>query len=97
MRIELEVIEHPAAFAAINIASDAGYQTQLVNRCSFPLFQDQEELDAVGHMGAKIYDLLLYDRDGNLVRYMPQGGEIPTAMGTPEGYEAVKGAILSAE
>jgi len=95
MRIELEEANRRAEFVAINVASAADYQAELINRCSFPLFQDEAGLDAVRKMGAAEYDFLFYGRDGNLARYM--AGYTATDLGSPDVYAAVKDAILSLE
>ena len=94
MRIELEDTNQLAEFAAINIAGMEGYQSNLTNRCSFPLFQDQAELDAVGHMGAHIRDLWLYGRDGKLAQVLPWA---LADLSDPTNYANVKSAIESLE
>ena len=94
LRIELEDTGHPAEFTAINVAGKEAYEPDLVWRCSFPLFQDQAELDAVGHMGAQIRELLIYGRDGKLAVDLPWASADLTQ---PANYTSVKNAILGLE
>jgi hypothetical protein len=102
MRIELEDAGHLAEFAATNVPGQEGLQSNLTNLCSFPLFQDQADLDARGHMGAAIRELLLYDRDGKLAFalpwHSPDGGPgVFADLSVPANYAGVKSAIESLE
>ena len=96
MRLELEVEGHDVVFAAINSAKDEAKQQQLVERCAFPLFQDQEEVDARALLGGDKDDIYVYDSTGHLFAYLPMDGDVPTELATDEGYEGMKGTILAA-
>lgn len=84
-------------FVGINKADAAANQQDLINRCSFPLLQDTNEVKAwdVHHHGHKD-DFLIYGADGALVDYLPSGGPRVTNLSTPEGYTNVKNAVLAA-
>ena len=102
MRIELEDTGHLAEFAATNVPGQEGLQATLTNLCSFPLFQDQAELDARGHMGAAMRELLVYGRDGQLAFdfpwHSPDGGPgVFADLSVPANYDNVKSAIESLE
>ncbi len=97
MRIELEAQgHHDVVFTAVNSTDAVEEQPQLIQRCSFPLFQDLPEVDAWGlHDGHKD-DIYVYDREGVLAVYLPRGGELDTDLSTPVGYGNLKNAILFA-
>lgn len=84
-------------FVGINKADAAANQQDLINRCSFPLLQDTEEVNAWGvhHHGYKD-DFFIYGTDGTLVDYLPPDGPRSTNLATPEGYANVKNALLAA-
>ena len=96
MRFELEGAGHEVQFVTINAVSALETQQKLVDRCSFPLFQDTAEADVWGlHNGLKD-DFYVYDRSGILVDYLPITGERSVTLSTAEGYANLKGAILDA-
>jgi hypothetical protein len=97
MRIELEVAGYQVQFVSINVSGEDGIVTQerLVDRCSFPLLQDNEALDIWNRMGGKKDDFYIFDAEGNLARYFPFGSpSLSLNLSTAEGYDTIKGAIL---
>jgi hypothetical protein len=106
MRVELSVAGYPVHFVGINVAYAADYQQELVDRGGFPLFQDEETVDAVALHRARKDDILVYDTRGRLAAYLtlntgpilPDGGTGgPNAnIASPEGYANLKSIILEA-
>lgn len=95
MRYQLEVEGHDVHFAVVNLKTMADRQDSLVERGSFPLFQDTAEVDAWGlHEGRKD-DFYIYDADGVLQTFLPASGEIPTNLSTDEGYANLHDAIVA--
>lgn len=82
-------------FVGINASNAVAEGVQLVARCSFPLLQDIDTVDAWGLHGGHKDDFLIYRADGTLADYLPTGGERSTNLSTPEGYANVKNAILT--
>ena len=71
-------------------------RTVFIDIVSFPLLQDVAEVDAWAlHQGAKD-DLYIYGPTGELLNFLPHGGEISTNLSTDEGYQNVLQAILDA-
>jgi len=98
MQLELMLEGYDAQFLSINgVSADTPeYQQNLIDRCSFPLFQDTDEVDGwVAHGGSKD-DMYLYGADGMLALELPAGGELSTNLSTEEGYQNVKQAIIDA-
>ena len=78
MRIELLLEGHKVYFLTINASNAVEQQQKLVDKCSFPLLQDTEEIDAwTLHDGGKD-DMFIYGKDGSLQRFLPFGGEVNT-------------------
>ena len=82
-------------FVAVNAGDAQGNQMDLTIRAAFPLFQDLPEVRAWGLHRAGKDDLLLYDRQGRLHRFLPTVGPVSTNLSTPEGYQNVKAALLA--
>ena len=97
MQQELKSEGHTVNFAAINSSDAVDNQKELIDQCSFPLFQDTDEVGAWGlHRGQKD-DFFIYDAAGKLTSYLPFSGTISTDLSSIEGYKNVKEAILKAE
>jgi len=98
MRVELEATGHPAMFAIMNIAAAKDGESAFVDRTSFPLFQDEDSVNAAATMLGHTDDMYIFDASGHLSLYMPVS-EGPHAfdMSDPANYDAIKNAILSAE
>ena len=84
-----------AAFVSINAFSGLNHQENLIAKCTFPLFQDTEEVDAWGLHDGKKDDIYIYDAAGKLAAFLPINGSIETNLSTDEGYANLKNAILS--
>ena len=96
------------AFVSVNaISADQPlYQSKLIfndwdsdepndHRCTFPLFQDTDDVGAWDlHNGGKD-DIYVYDANGNLSSFIPSSGP-NTNLSTDEGYESLTLAILKA-
>jgi hypothetical protein len=97
MRLELEKEGTPVWILTVNAVSGLDYQANLVAQCAFPLFQDLPGYDAWGlHQGQKD-DFYVYDAQGKLRTFIPvTGGELSNDLSTPEGYAAVKKALVDA-
>ena len=96
MRHELEEAGRPIHVVAINASNAVEQQQELVDRCAFPLLQDTSEVGAWTLHAGKKDDFFIYDAQGRLVHHLPVDGDVPTALSTPDGYAAVKAAILEA-
>ena len=70
---------------------DAG---EPIYRCTFPLVQDTEAVNAWELHAGKKDDFYIYGADGRLVRYLPSGTDFSTRLSTAEGYNNLKGAIV---
>jgi hypothetical protein len=64
--------------------------------CSFPLFQDTEEVNAWGLQGGGKDDIYVYDPKGILRNYYDSGVNGLT-LSDPIDYAALKQAVLEAE
>ena len=96
MRKEFAANRIEVNFIAVNIASGASEQDEFTSRCSFPLFQDTELVDAFGlHQGGKD-DYYIYNERGELTDFFPFRGERESDLASPEGYANIKQAILDA-
>ncbi|TNF33381.1 MAG: hypothetical protein EP329_08360 [Deltaproteobacteria bacterium] len=97
MRQELADAGHDVYVVAINAPSAAANQGALTDKCSFPLLQDTEEVDAWGQLGGSKDDFFVLDENGDVVAHLPVGGEVSTNLSTEEGYANVRAALLAAE
>ena len=98
MRLELAAEGHEVAFVAINKADAVDDQGKLIERCSFPLLQDLDAVDAWGvhHAGGKD-DIYVYKADGTLSDYFHAHDEDRSSnLSTEEGYANLKSAIVTA-
>ena len=83
-------------FVAVNIDSGASEQNEFTSRCSFPLFQDTQLVNAFElHQGGKD-DYYIYNERGELSDFFPYRGNRESDLASPEGYANVKQAILDA-
>ena len=97
MRIELEIAGYDVLFVSINVPDEPGIETQekLVDRCSFPLLQDNPSLNIWERMGGGKDDFYILDRDGNVARYFDYGvSSLPLNLSTVDGYATIKDAII---
>lgn len=81
-------------YVGINMSAADAWQMELTKKCSFPLLQDQTEINAWGLLGAGKDDFLLYDSNGKLVQHLPAFGGINVDLSTMDGYKNVRDAIL---
>jgi hypothetical protein len=96
MRLELEGMNVPAYFAAINGDSYVDYQDRIVEQCALPFFQDTEADGAMTSMGGAIYDIYVYGPDGRLHVFFSGDGDLDTYLADDPGYENVREALVSA-
>jgi len=94
MRLELELAGETVQFLSVNMPSGLETQSSLAEKCSYPLFQDLEEVDMWGLMNGAKDDFYIYDTQGNLARYYAWGSEPELNLSTDEGYAALKAGIL---
>ncbi|HIN85307.1 MAG TPA: hypothetical protein EYN06_02420 [Myxococcales bacterium] len=97
MRLEMQALGKEVDFVSVNAVSALEQQEKLINRCSFPLLQDQEDVDVWGLMDGKKDDFYVYDSQGVLAHFLPIGGDISVNLTEDEGYNNLKSAILSTE
>ena len=98
LRLQLRNEGYEVQMIAINgtTADNEEDRQALVDRCSFPLFQDVSGQNAWTLQGGSKDDMFVYRADGTLFAALPNGGDIPTNLGTEEGYEAVKQQLIDA-
>ena len=88
-----------AQFVAVNgvSADKPGDQQNLIDRCSFPLFQDTKGVDAWGQHAGKKDDIFVYKADGSLAEFLPSGGTKNTDLSSSDGYANLKQAVIDAQ
>lgn len=96
MRLELDLAGTPVHIVAINKASQAVALESLLERCSFPIFQDTDDTDVWTDLSAGIGDFYIYDAEGKLVRLLGSAGEGRIDLTEGDGYSQVKGMLLDA-
>ena len=104
MRFELESEGYAAHFVAVNSIRDIERQDGLINRCSFPILQDTEDVMAMEAMQGGIYDMYIYRPNGVLHVYLEGNSDLDTwlypsgedAEDPSPGYQNVKAALISA-
>lgn len=94
MRNELDVNGHDVEFIVLNIPGAQPYQQELVDRCGFPLFQDQANILAMEAYGGETDDMFVYGSDGKLAAYLHNDGTISLSL--DDGYAKVRAALLAA-
>ena len=67
---------------------------QPIYRCTYPLVQDTEEVNAWELHAGKKDDFYIYGVDGRVARYLPSGTDFSTRLSSAEGYNNLKGAII---
>ena len=96
MADELSSEGHDVNVVIVNKTGAESSVTGLVNVCEFPILQDVSEVNAWSlHLGSKD-DIYVYGADGKLATYFAYGGGVNISLGTTEGYNNVKDAILEA-
>ncbi len=96
MRLELELEGEVVQFLSVNVSDGVPTQGDLAAKCSYPLFQDQEEIEVWDLMNGGKDDFYIYDVEGNLVRHYVWGEEPQLNLSTDEGYAILKSAIQDA-
>jgi thiol-disulfide isomerase/thioredoxin len=100
--LELEEQGKPVYIVVINASvknspdghDPIGEQSQFVDRVTFPLLQDTDQVDAWALHGGIKDDLFVYRSDGTLQAYLASYmGTVPIDLTTPEGYAAVKAVL----
>jgi hypothetical protein len=101
LRLALDLAGTPVHILTINKASQVDALESLVERCSFPIFQDVEDADGDSvwtEYGAGIGNFYLYDGEGHLLAFFADHpdsqGRIDLTEGT--GYEDLKGILIDA-
>ena len=96
MKEDLEANRVRVNFVAVNVSSGKGDQHEFTSRCSFPLFQDTEETNAISQHRGRKDDYFIYNERGELTDYFPYLGERASDLTKSEGYENIKQALLKA-
>lgn len=97
LKFELEADGVDIDFVVVNMPNAVDDQEEFVNRATFPLFQDTEEVDAYGlHQGSKD-DFYLYDAGGSLLGYYEVNArDFSLNLTTDEGYANLDGLLREA-
>lgn len=98
LKLELALEGYDVEMVTINgtTANNADDQGELIDRCSFPIFQDLDEVGAWDLHGGGKDDMFIYAADGTLAQALPVEGELGTNLSTDEGYANVKQALIEA-
>lgn len=98
MRLELarEGVQAQIVIVNDSRANNDEDRNQLISRTRLPLFQDTSYKSVWTALVAAKDDMMIYDRAGKLVQYIPHKGAVPSILSTPEGYAAVKNALVTA-
>lgn len=94
MRLEFRLAGYEVQFAALNGADGFDDQLELSHRCSFPIFQDDEDTDAWSTFDGEKDDFYVYDAAGELAAYLPARFGPSTNLASDEGYTYVRDTIL---
>ncbi len=94
MQTELKTDGEDIAFVVIAQKDLESFQHELVNRVSFPLFQDTTAVDAWALHGGGKDDLIVYDTKGTVAHYLKYGGTQSTNLSDAAAYAAVKKIIV---
>lgn len=99
MRLELAAQGVKAQIIIINDkrANNPGDRKELLLRTKLPLFQDTEYKSVWTLHAAAKDDMLIYNGAGKLVQIIAASNEtVPSDLSSPEGYNAVKAALVKA-
>lgn len=91
---ELDAAGHRFHFVIVNMWAAGGALPQLLERVSFPVFQDTQDLDVWTAMGGAKDDFYFYDSEGALAAWFKSGGVMQTALTSESGYANVRDAML---
>ena len=91
---ELSTEGHDVNVVIVNKTGAESSVSSLAGKCTFPVLQDVTSVGAWNlHLGGKD-DIYVYDADGKLSTYFEYGGGVNISLGSSEGYNNVKDAIL---
>lgn len=98
MRIEMSREGVPAQIIIINgsNANSSIDRAKLVERTSWPIFQDTGYAKVMELHASGKDDMLIYNGAGKLMTVFKHAGTVNTNLDTPDGYSNVKQAILDA-
>ena len=96
MRIELEAAGRAVHFVSVNKADAADMQAKLTSRCSFPLFQDLDEVGVWDLLGGRKDDFFIFDAEGRLTAHLTMRDEVRPVLSEEDGYARVRDAALAA-
>lgn len=91
---ELQAAGHEFHFVVVNLKSMSERQQNLLDRASFPMFQDTDETNVWEFMGGGKDDFYFYDSEGTLAAWFPASGDVETTLSVDEGYANVRDAML---
>ena len=90
MRGELLTAGYLVDVVVVNATSGTDTVGQLLERCSYPVFQDTADVAAwTMHDGAKD-DIYVFNEEGVLTNYLPANGLVSTNLSTAAGYEHLR-------
>ena len=84
-------------FVAINATTAVTQANELLQKCTFPVLQDTDEVKAWELMAGIKDDFYIYGSDGLLAIHLPSGGAVSTNLSTSEGYANVHDLLLVVE
>jgi hypothetical protein len=96
MRSELESAGHSVKMVAVNDRAAAGVASTLSDVSTYPVFQDTEQVKAWEQHRAGKDDMMIYDRKGILLHYLPINGTIDSVLSKEPGYGNVKNLLIAA-
>ncbi|MFT7623924.1 MAG: hypothetical protein ACI9WU_003110 [Myxococcota bacterium] len=97
MREELLEAGMDVDFVSINKHDAVSTQEKLIEKVTFALLQDQDNINVWELMDGVKDDFYVYNSDGTLSAFLPVAGDISVNLSTEEGYDNLKTAILAAQ
>ncbi|MCB9506754.1 MAG: hypothetical protein H6700_11115 [Myxococcales bacterium] len=96
MAATFEAMGQDVEFAIVNHAPTAEQAGALLERVSFPVFQDVAEVDAWGLLDGAKDDFFVYDTEGHLFSFLRASPDLDTNLSTPTGFVTLKNQVLAA-
>lgn len=95
MQAELLAHGKDVNVVVINIDNGLKYQDKLIEKCSFPLLQDSEEVGAWDALNGNKDDFYIYGSNGKLAIFLPIDGDVSVNLQTVDGYANVRDIMMA--
>jgi len=94
---EMLIEGHDFNVVIINVKNEVDLIGNLTDKCSFPVFQDVDTVNAWSLYSGVKDDIFIYTADHLLHSYLTPFGSVVTALTSDVGKENVRNAIIAAE